>query len=183
MLKNTTSIHKTLVNRGPNSRFIFEAILFIYLFIGRESKWTYMTDGVKRNERSMLCWESICFTWGQTQVGPLCLTSIRMADLLSFLVFSPLQKAYKKWIRKEILCTILFRRNFPKKFLSNLKVQIYKLISSRENNQQAEKENTSAVEQGCHANLTTTHHHHLFFWCCFFIFRHFGFGLIPCLSI
>ena len=27
--------------------------VFIYLFIGRESKRTYMTDGVKRNERSM----------------------------------------------------------------------------------------------------------------------------------
>ena len=27
--------------------------LFIYLFIGRESKRTYMTDGVKKSERSM----------------------------------------------------------------------------------------------------------------------------------
>ena len=30
------------------------ALFFIlFLFIGRESKRTYMTDGVKRNERSM----------------------------------------------------------------------------------------------------------------------------------
>ena len=36
--------------------------LFIYLFIGRESKWTYMTDGLQRNVRSVQCWESIRFT-------------------------------------------------------------------------------------------------------------------------
>ena len=32
--------------------FTMSSFLFIYLFIGCESKRTYMTDGVKRNERS-----------------------------------------------------------------------------------------------------------------------------------
>ena len=53
---------------------------------------------------------------------------------------------YKYFLRE------IFLRKFVKfefKFEStNLKIW----ISSRENNQQAEKESTSAVEQGCHAN-------------------------------
>ena len=37
----------------------FCAVLFIYLFIGRESKWTHMTDVLQRIVRSVQCWESI----------------------------------------------------------------------------------------------------------------------------